>query len=148
MITETQQGRSKRVELFELLESIDNATPESRVELVKKYTKMYTSFSDYVRCVFDKKITFLLPDSRPPFTPAEEQAVPSSWHRQNTNLTYFVKGLKADHINTIRRESMYIGMLESVHPQDAEILIDMIAKKTPCKGLTVEVVKEVFPNLL
>ena len=148
MITETQQGRSNRVELFELLESIDQAAPESRVDLVKKYIKKYTAFSDYVRCVFDKNITFLLPDSRPPFTPAEEQAVPSSWHRQNTNLTYFVKGLKADHINTIRRESMYIGMLESVHPQDAEILIDMIAKKTPCKGLTVEVVKEVFPNLL
>ena len=43
---------------------------------------------------------------------------------------------------------MFIGILESVHPQDAEVLIDMVAKKTSAKGLTEKVVREAVPNLL
>tara|TARA_R110002153_G_scaffold167034_1_gene319691 strand:+ start:82 stop:531 length:450 start_codon:yes stop_codon:yes gene_type:complete len=149
MITEHQQGRSKRFELYEILEAISSETkPAKKVELIRHYLNTYTSFADYVRCVFDEKVQFLLPDSRPPFTPAVEENVPSSWHKQNMKLTYFVKGLKADHVNPMRRESIFIGMLESVHPKDAEILVDMVAKKTPCKGLTVKRVKEAIPTLL
>ena len=149
MITETQQGRSKRFELYEIIESISSETkPAKKVELIRYYLTTYTSFADYVRCVFDEKIQFLLPDSRPPFTPSVAETAPSSWHKQNMKLTYFVKGLKADHVNPMRRESIFIGMLESVHPKDAEILVDMVAKKTTCKGLTVKRVKEAIPTLL
>ena len=38
-------------------------------------------------------------------------------------------------------------MLESVHPKDAELLIDMINKKTP-EGLSKPIVDEAFPGLL
>tara|TARA_B110000858_G_scaffold80415_1_gene93182 strand:+ start:2434 stop:2883 length:450 start_codon:yes stop_codon:yes gene_type:complete len=149
MITEKQTGARTRLELHEILDSISSESKRGeKIKLVQNYINTYSSFEDYIRCVFDEKISFLLPDSRPPFTPAEEGSVISSWHKQHINLTYFVKGLKADHVNVMRRESMYIGMLESVHPADAEILVDMIAKKTPCKGLTVKLVKEAIPNLL
>jgi len=149
MITEAQTGQSRRLELYEILNAISSETKvAAKVQLIRHYLNTYSSFQDYVRCVFDERVQFLLPDSRPPFTAAEEGAVPSTWHKQHMKLTYFVKGLKADHMNVLRRESMFIGMLESVHPKDAEILIDMVAKKTPCKGLTVKRVKEAIPNLL
>ena len=148
MITEAQNP-NRRLELFEILDSISAEKKEAdKVALIKLYASKYSAFTDYIRCVFDERVQFLLPDSRPPFTPADEGTSPSTWHKQNMKLTYFVKGLKADKMNVVRRESMFIGMLESVHPQDAEILIDMVAKKTPCKGLTVKRVKEAIPNLL
>jgi len=43
---------------------------------------------------------------------------------------------------------MFIQLIESVHPKDAELILLMIEKKSPAKGLTKAVVKEVFPNLI
>ena len=147
MITELQQGKKSRLELHEMIETIDKAESAKRVELVREYANTYSSFVDFVRCLFDNRINFLLPAGRPPYTPAEEDKVPSSWHKQNTKLQYFVKGLKADHVHPLKRETMFIGILESVHPADAEILCDMIAKKAPA-CLTVETVKEALPQLI
>lgn len=147
MITEMQQGKKSRLDLHEMLENIDKAEPAQRVELIRAYAETYQSFVDYIRCVFDPKINFLLPEGRPPFTPAEAEKVPSSWHKQNSKLQYIVKGLKADHMLPMKRESIFIGILESVHPSDAEILVDMIAKKSTVAGLSVETVKEALPRL-
>jgi hypothetical protein len=149
MITENQKGQSKRVELFELLEKISKETSrKEKIILVRDFAAQYPSFADYLRCVFDTRVQFLLPEGRPPFDAAEEQSYPSTWHRAHKQLTYFVKGLKADHLQELKRETMFIGILESVHPKDAEVLIDMIAKKSSAKGLTEKVVREAVPNLL
>ncbi len=148
MITEIQQGKKSRLELHEMLENIDKADPVQRVELIRGYAELYNSFVDYIRCVFDSRVNFLLPEGRPPFTPADAEKVPSSWHKQHIKLQYFVKGLKADHILPMRRESMFIGMLESVHPSDAEILVAMVAKKSTVAGLSVETVKEALPRII
>jgi len=149
MITETQQGRKTKLELYEMLEEISKAQSyEQRVELVRSFSEKYISFKDYIRCVFDSRIQFLLPNHPPPYTPAEENAVPSTWHKLNNQLKYFVKGLNADNMHPLKRETMFISILESVHPSDAEILVQMILKKTSCEGLTVDVVKEACPNLI
>lgn len=147
MITEIQQGKKSRLELHEMLESIEMAQPAKRVDLIKEFGQ-HSSFCDYLRCVFDPKIQFLLPTGRPPYTECEEGSQPSSWHQQNTKLQYFVKGLKGEKMNELRRETMFIGILESVHPADAEILVDMISKKPSYASLTVENVKEALPHLI
>ena len=148
MITETQQGKTTRPELFEMLEKIsDTKSRKEKVELVKTFAR-YACFTDYLRCVFDARIVFALPEGRPPFEAAAENAVPSSWHRQNTQLAYFVKGLKGERLTGLKRESMFINLLESVHPADAEALVLMIAKKSAAKGLTEKLVREALPNLL
>lgn len=150
MITETQKGQSKRVELFEMLEKISKETSrKEKIALVRSLASEYQCFADYLRCVFDPRVQFLLPEGRPPFDAAEEQSYPSTWHKQHRNLQYFVKGLpKAEGLHVLKRETMFIGMLESVHPADAEVLVEMIAKKTSAKGLTEKVVREAVPNLL
>jgi hypothetical protein len=139
MITELQQGKKTRLELYEILESIEKCA-DNKLDLIREFANKHASFSDYLRCTFDDRITFLLPDGRPPFDPAEEQAYPSTWHKQNSKLKYIVKGLNADNVNPLRRETIFIGILESVHPLDAEILVDMINKKAPA-SLAVETVK-------
>src|SRR6056300_1002435 len=147
MITEEQQGKKSRPELYEMLQNIANAkSRKEKIDLVKSYVDTYQSFADYLRCVFDPRINFLLPESRPPFDLANEEHVPSTWHKQHMNLKYFVKG--GPNIHELKRETMFIGLLESVHPQDAEILVTMLAKKTECKGLTAALVKEASPQLL
>ena len=46
-----------------------------------------------------------------------------------------------------KREQIFIGMLEGVHPEDAKIIIAMINKQN-IKGLSRPVVEEAFPGLL
>jgi len=43
---------------------------------------------------------------------------------------------------------MFIEICESVHPEDARILVSMINKKPPVKGLTEKLVKEAYPDLI
>ena len=94
-------------------------------------------------------IQWNLPGGTPPYTPSSEESPPSTLLRYHRNFKYFVKGLReSSKLNPIRRERMFIDILEAVHPRDAEILVSMINKKSPVKGLTKTVVKEAFPELI
>ena len=88
MITEQQTGEY-RPELFEIINEIEKT--KDIVSTLKQYGSKYSSFTDYLRCVFDKKIQFLLPDGSPPYTPAHPSSVPSTWHKKHMDLKYFVK---------------------------------------------------------
>jgi hypothetical protein len=145
MITESQPGISTRVELYEMLHQIEQSDePET---LVEKFGKQYSSFTDYLRCVFDDRIEFMLPDGKPPYRPADPALVPSTWHKKHMNLKYFVKVGVSDGMSQVKRERMFIELLESIHPEDAVIVCKMIEKKTTVKKLTKELVNKVFPNL-
>lgn len=145
MITEQQPGISTRVELYEMLDLIDKSDePET---LVAKFGKAHSSFTDYLRCVFDDRIEFLLPDGKPPYRPADPAVVPSTWHRKHLNLKYFVKVGVTDGMSQAKREKMFIDLLESIHPEDAVIVCKMVEKKTTSKKLTKELVNKVFPTL-
>jgi hypothetical protein len=145
MITEDQPGTTTRVELYEMLDLIDKS--DDVKETVRKFGSQYSSFSDYLRCLFDDRIEFLLPEGKPPYRPADPSFVPSTWHKKHMNLKYFVKIGVSDGMSQIKREMKFIETLESVHPEDAIILCEMIKKKTPCKKLTEEVAKEALPKL-
>ena len=148
MITEWQPGKKTRPELHEMLDTISNKTArKDKIQLVQEFSQ-YACFTDYIRCVFDSRIIFALPQGRPPFEASEEDRSPSSWHRQNKQLAYFVKGLKGDAMNPIKRENLFISLLESVDPRDAEHLIGMVSKKSSAKGLTEKLVREALPTLL
>ena len=60
---------------------------------------------------------------------------------------YFVKGGQGDKMPKYKREQIFIGILEGVHPEDAKVVLSMINKEK-FKGITEPVVKEAFPNLL
>lgn len=145
MITQNQPKR--QLDLYEVLEQVEKAkTRAEKIEVLRANDT--TPLRDYIRCVFDDRVQFNLPTGRPPYTQNVEGSVPSSWQRQNTKLKYFVKGLVGDQMNHIKREKLFIGVLESVHPVEAEVLIDMINKKSKTKGLTKKLVQEAFPNLV
>lgn len=111
--------------------------------------KQYDSFAlrSVLQGMYDDRVEFLLPPTRPPFTPSglvENQGV---LHTEARRLGIFAKNGPYPNLEPIRREILFIQLLESVHKDDAEILIDMIAKKK-YKGISKEVVKEAFPGIV
>jgi hypothetical protein len=138
---------NRQLELYEVFENFTKAKDrKEKVQLLQNYSGS-AFLTDYLRCVFDDRVQFNLPAGRPPYEAAAEESYPTSWRRQNTKLKYFVKGL-SDNTPSYKRESIFIGILETVHPKDAELLVDMINKKTPVKGLTKKIVEEALPQLL
>ena len=145
MITEQQKG-GRRPELHEMVKEIDNADSESeRVKLVKEFSQ-YMCFQDWLRCLFDDRIQFLLPEGRPPFTPAGE-SYPSSWHRHHLDLKYFVKGIGDNMLNQLKREMKFIGILESIHPEDALLVSDAMDKRHRT-SLSKELINKALPGLV
>ena len=51
-------------------------------------------------------------------------------------------------LTTLRREQLFIQLLEGLHPSEAEILLSIIKKRLEYKGLTSKLVNQAFPNLI
>ena len=49
-------------------------------------------------------------------------------------------------MKSLRRETMFIEMLESVDFNDAKLLLSLKEKKMPFKSITKKLVMEAFPN--
>ena len=103
---------------------------------------------DVLRGTFDTSLEWNLPPGAPPYQASEAHNHPTDLKRENVKFKYFIRGFKAsENLSTVRRESMFIGLLEAVHPDDAKVVIDMI-NKTPPKHITRPMVEEAFPDLL
>jgi len=50
-------------------------------------------------------------------------------------------------VHQIKRESLFIDLLESIHPEEAKLVCSVKDKKIPYKGITKKLVKEALPNL-
>lgn len=113
------------------LQQHDNAA----LRIVLKYT-------------YDNTIEFLVPDTPPPWTKNEyEDEAKSLLYTEARRLKIFIKGGGYDNLNQIKREQLFISLLEDVDNDDAETLCKMIAKK-PFKGLSKKTIQEAFPDLI
>lgn len=89
---------------------------------------------------------WLLPDSDPPYEPLTETDVDNHFWRKIRELYLFLEGGNPG-IKPFRREQLFINMLESIHPDDAKLLLDAKNKKINIKGITSSIILEAFPGL-
>lgn len=135
--------------VFEILEKASKLkSRDERIEMLRQHKIM--PVLDVLRGTFDNTIQWNLPDGTPPYTPnAEGAPPPSSLLRQHINFKYFVKGLReSSSLPAVKRERMFIDLLESVSPQDASVVVSMINKKSPYRGITKKLVQDAFPDLI
>jgi len=101
---------------------------------------------------FDPSIQFLLPEGTPPYRKddAPKGFEPSNLHRISRQFKYFDKGGIGERLTAAKRESMFINCLESLHPDEAELVLLMKDKKMAgkYKGITRKLVSDAFPNLI
>ena len=130
-------------EVFELVNK--QKTKEAKIKVLKENESW--ALKDIIRGSMDSSVQWNLPPGEPPFTPSRPESTPTNLLRENVKFKYFVKGGPGSKLPAFKREQMFIGLIEGVHPGDARLVIDMIQKKTPV-GLTRPIVKEAFPGLL
>ena len=136
------------VQVFEIFQKIELETSRpKRLKLMQQYSDVH-AFKDILRGMFDDTLEFLLPEGKPPYTPNIPESVPSTLLKKHRDFGYFVRGGPGTNLPAYKRERMFIELLESVHPDDALLVLAMVGKKPPFKGLTKKLVKEAFPNLI
>ena len=106
------------------------------------------ALKDILKGTFDDSIKWNLPAGTPPYNATAPHSAPGNLLRENKKFAYFVKGGKGDKLMKAKREQIFIGLLETVEPKDAELVVGMINKKMPVTGITKATVQEAFPGLI
>ena len=161
--------------IFEILELASKQRSNAKkVEVLKTYE--HDSLKTIFIWNFDESVVSLLPEGDVPYANAEEQTVYSgtlsenlskeadggesatgqdldgrgrtSLRREYKNLYHYVQGGNGS-LSTIRREMMFINLLQGLHPKEAEVLILTKDKRLSNKyKITLENVKEAYPDIL
>ena len=108
--------------VHEVLEQVSKQRSKAKkIEVLKEYRS--DALVSLLIWNFDDTVISMLPDGEVPY---ERSAVPlgtdhTSLRKEYRNLYHFVKGGN-DGLSKTRRESMFIQMLEGLHPTEADIL--------------------------
>jgi hypothetical protein len=130
--------------IFEILEEVSKAkTRDEKVSILK--SKENPALVTVLRAALDKSVVFALPKTAPPF---KENELPAQEARLYSEVRRFKYLTTNTQIPAMKRETIFIEMLEAVHPKDAQVLVSMISKKLPYKGITSKMVNIAFPGLI
>lgn len=100
-----------------------------------------------IKYAWDENIKFLLPKGPAPYTPMPTNEGQGMLYHEARKLYLFVEGGNPN-LKQIRREQLFVQLLESIDPKDAELVINVKDKTLPYKGLDRKLIKEAFENLL
>lgn len=136
-----------RISITEILQKVaELSKTEEKIDWLRKNDN--PALRIILKYTYDKSIEFLLPDTAPPWEKNEfEDEAKSLLYREARRLRIFIKGGGYDHLPQVKREQLFISLLEDVDNDDAETLCRMISKKA-FKGLQRKTVMKAFPDLI
>jgi len=132
--------------MHEILTKVNNAKDKpAKIAVLKKHDSV--PLRQVLKGAFDPNIIWDLPEGTPPFNRNDAPAGTehTSLHTEARRLWHFVKGADAN-LNKMRKETLFIQILEGLHKSEADLLINVKEKKlnNTYKGLTANLVKEAF----
>ena len=153
--TTTRKPRAPRVKLppnpfiHEILDLVEaQRSKAKKIEILKEYET--PALKSIFIWNFDPSVVSLIPEGEVPYN---KNDVPvgtdhTSLRREYKQMYHFVKGGN-DQLSSLRRESMFIQMLEGLHPEEADILClvkdGQLNKKYK---LTREIVETAYPDII
>ena len=104
---------------------------------------------EILKYAFHPDIKFALPPGKPPFkTIGSPDEYNPTYLYPNIRKFYLYIEVGHDGLTQLRREQLFIQMLEGLHPKEAEVVIQIKDKKLNYRGLTYKLVKTTFPEIL
>ena len=136
-----------KMTLPELLKHVAELPAAKRANSLKQIANLTPELKTVLRYTFHKNVIFELPSGVPPYRPME---TPENWGhnrlpKELRKFQYFITGTT---LNTIKREAMFIEVLESVSPEEAKLVLMMKDKKLTYKGITRKLIEEALPEIL
>ena len=140
---------SARLLLSEILRKVSNAkTKAEKIKILQKHNS--TALRQILIINFDDSVVSMLPEGDVPYTPNEAPV-----GTDHTRLEHEFKGLYrffkggADKLPGMKRESMFVQLLEGLHADEAELIVLVKDGKmnTKYKRITKAVISEAFPSI-
>ena len=117
------QNSNPRLLLSEVLRKVSNAkTKEEKIALLRKHSS--TALRQLLIINFDDSIVSMLPEGGVPYTPNDAPVGTdhSRLESEYRGLYRFFKG-GADKLPALKRESMFVQLLEGLSAEEAELLV-------------------------
>ena len=134
---------------YEIFDEVQKAkTKKEKIATLQKYSS--GSLKMVLGATYDPRVKWLLPEGTPPFKPlAKGSDGDMDLAGELRKLYLFTEGNTDTQRNLtqVKRETLFIQMLESLDPDEAKVLIGMKDRKLPFKSITRKLVAEAFPNL-
>ena len=104
---------------------------------------------ELLKYAFHPDIKFALPPGKPPYKTigSPDEYNPTYLYPNIRKFYLYIEG-GHDGLTQLRREELFVQMLESLHPKEAEVVIQIKDKKLNYRGLTYALVKTTFPEIL
>ena len=130
--------------IAEVLRDVEKAkTREEKREVLKKNESW--SLRALLQQNFHPDAKWLIPPGSPPYN-ANQNSADTSLLYEAKKLEYYTS--RKQKIPMLKRESMFVSLLERLSPDEAKIIIAVKDQKLSYKGLTYKLVKDTWPDLL
>ena len=130
--------------IAEVLEDVAKAkTREEKRNVLKKNESW--SLKALLQQNYHPDASWLIPPGAPPYNENQTSADTSLMYEAK-KLDYYTSGQK--NIPMLKREAMFVTLLERLSPDEAEILNAVKDQKLSYRGLTYKLVKDTWPDLL
>lgn len=131
-----------------LAQIIENASKIESIEDRAQYLRDWdtTQLRYILELALTPGVKWEVPEGAPPYKPCEYIDVEGRLYQEARTLYMYLLGNKPE-LTRIKRESLFIGLLESIDRRDAELLIQVKDKKLPA-AISTEVVNLAFPGLI
>ena len=134
--------------MTDIVQKVSSAkTKKEKVDLLQQYNSQ--GLRSLLIINFDDSLEFLLPEGDVPFTPNDAPA-----GTEHTRLVHEFKGLYRffkggdSSIKGMRREQLFVQLLEGLHADEAKMLVSACNKDLQSKyRITKAVVAEAFPSI-
>lgn len=135
-----------RKSIAEILEEASKITKkEERIEFLRSNAN--PTLLKVLQWAFDPRIKWLLPEGAVPYNPTKYLDQEGNLYGEARRLYLFVEGGNPN-LKQVRREFLFIQLLESLSPKEAQLMASVKDKKIPFKGITPKFVEETFPGLI
>lgn len=100
-----------------------------------------------LRGAFDPTIKWLLPEGEPPYKPNDLVDQQHILYAECRKFYLFIEGGNPN-LKQLRREQLFVEMLEMIDPEDAKLLVAVKDKHMPYTSITIDLINKAFPGLI
>ena len=136
-----------RLGIAEILKKVNDAPASKRIEILQKYGHNNMALYTILKYTFDKRVVFLLPPGSPPYTENPYVDQHSNLYNEVRRFYLFVEGPQTN-LTPVKREMLFIKLLENVDKEDAKIVIKMKDHQKPYPNITEKLINQAFPGML
>ena len=135
-----------RQSIHEILTEVSKVVSfHDRVKALKEHSNNQP-LKTVLKYAYDPRIKFMLPEGTPPYRENDYPDQQGLLYYEARKMYLFIEGGNTN-LSPLKREELFIRLLETVDKDDAKVLVGMKDKNIPIKNITHKLAERAFPDI-